>query len=72
MNNAPRPEPAPLPRRALLAGAGAAGAAVVAAKLLPAAPPVAEAAAAPKSVPDTSGGYRLSEHVKRYYATTRA
>jgi hypothetical protein len=34
--------------------------------------PTAEvAAAAPKVMPERGGGYSLSEHVKRYYGTTR-
>lgn len=63
----------PVKRRRVLAGAGLAGAAAVAAKVLPgttpADPEAARAAAAP---PDTSAGYRLSEHVRRYYETTKA
>jgi hypothetical protein len=60
-------------RRAALAGAGAVGALAAAAALLPSeqgaapAPDVADA----KPASDTSAGYRLTEHVKRYYATTR-
>ncbi|HWH82826.1 MAG TPA: hypothetical protein VNU71_11385, partial [Burkholderiaceae bacterium] len=63
----------PLPRRALLAGAGAAGAALVAAKMMPAvlpAEPVAAVVAKP-AVGATAAGYRLSAHVQRYYETTR-
>lgn len=65
--------PAPLKRRGLLIGAGAAGAAVLAAKVLPGAAPAAEAVAATANkVIDTGGGYRVTDHVLRYYATTRA
>jgi hypothetical protein len=68
----PSPIPAnPLKRRGVLVGAAAAtGAAVVAAKLGPGAPaePVATAAA-PKR--EKGGGYQLTEHVQRYYQTTR-
>jgi hypothetical protein len=60
-------------RRALLAGAGTVGALAAAATALPviqrAAAPVQSANAKP--LPDTSAGYRLTEHVKRYYASTR-
>ncbi len=60
-----------LDRRTMLAGAGTVGALAAAAAVLPtgqSAPPQ-QANAAP--VPDTAAGYRLTEHVKRYYATTR-
>ncbi len=59
-----------LGRRTVFAGAGAAGALAAAASLLPdtrdATPP-----AAPGAKPEQTGGYRLSEHVKRYYASAR-
>ena len=58
----------PLKRRGLLLGAGAAGAAALAARALPVAP--AEAAAAATAA-DTSAGYRLTQHVLRYYETTK-
>ena len=62
----------PVDRRAMLAGAGAVGALAAAASLLPAAEQAtAVAAAAAKSPADTAAGYRLTEHVKRYYQTTR-
>jgi hypothetical protein len=60
-------------RRALLAGAGTVGALAAAATVLP----VMQQEAAPlqsgdaKPAPDTSAGYRLTEHVKRYYGSTR-
>jgi hypothetical protein len=68
---APGAEPAPaLKRRGLLLGAGAAGAAVLAAGNLPGtAIQVAEVASKP--IADTAAGYRLSAHVLRYYETTR-
>jgi hypothetical protein len=57
-------------RRAVFAGAGVAGALATAALVLPAAkqdaPKTADAAKA-----DAAGGYQLTEHVKRYYATAR-
>ncbi len=63
----------PLKRRGLLIGAGAAGAAIVAAKVMPgAAPVVAPVAAAAAKVIDPAGGYQVTDHVLRYYATTRA
>jgi hypothetical protein len=67
-------ESSPLKRRGVLAGAGAVGAAALAVKLLPSASggaAAASVAALPKVV-DTDGGYRLSEHVKRYYETARS
>jgi hypothetical protein len=60
-------------RRAMLAGAGTVGALAAAATVLPVmqqgAAPLQNADAKPAS--DTSAGYRLTEHVKRYYASTR-
>jgi len=59
-------------RRRVLAGAGLAGAAAVAAQVLPGAAPAApDAARTATAPPDTSAGYRLSEHVRRYYETAR-
>jgi hypothetical protein len=80
MNDQAEPSPpaavaaaTPLKRRGLLIGAGAVGAAVVAARVLPGAAPqvVAEAATAAKVI-DASGGYQVTPHVLRYYETTRA
>jgi hypothetical protein len=62
----------PLKRRGLLIGAGAAGAAVVAVKVIPGAAPVATVAVAAKAAADTAGGYQLTPHVLRYYETARA
>jgi hypothetical protein len=63
-----------LGRRMVLGGAAGAGGLVAAATLLPRAStaPVDDAAkvAASLSEPAT-GGYQLSEHVKRYYKTAR-
>ena len=57
-------------RRGFMLGAAVAGAATAAVVTLPAPPtpelPVAENPPAPEG----GGGYRLSEHVKRYYKTT--
>jgi hypothetical protein len=65
------PGGAPLARRGLLLGAGAAGAAVVAARAIPggAATEVAQAAAEPAL--DSAAGYQLTPHVLRYYETTK-
>lgn len=63
----------PLKRRGLLIGAGAAGAVVLAAKTLPGVTPIAPiAAVAAKKAVDPSGGYQVTDHVLRYYETTRA
>lgn len=58
-------------RRAVFAAAGAAGAlgALAVASVRTAPAPAQQAAQAPE--PDTASGYRLTEHVKRYYATAR-
>jgi hypothetical protein len=60
-------------RRTALAGVGALGAVATAAALLPgrqaAAPQAAGTAAATDA--DAAGGYRLTEHIKRYYASAR-
>ncbi len=65
-----KPSTPALSRRTVFAGAGAAGALAAAASLLPtareAAPAVAQADKA-----EQTGGYRLSEHVKQYYASAR-
>jgi hypothetical protein len=41
-------------------------------KALPGAVPAAAAPAIVKAAPDTSGGYQLTAHVRRYYETTQA
>ena len=64
--------PNPLKRRGLLLGVGAAGAAAVAVKLMPGAAPVATAAVAAKKLIDPAGGYQVTQHVLRYYETTRS
>lgn len=60
----------PSRRRSLLLGAGAAGAAAIAAKTLPIAPADAAPAVA-KAAPEAGGGYQLTQHVLRYYETTK-
>lgn len=66
----------PLDRRHVLTGAGAAGAAATAATVLGTAPraeapPVQGEVPSPSPPADESAGYRLSEHVLRYYRTAR-
>jgi hypothetical protein len=69
MSKTPTPH---LSRRRVFAGAGTVGALAAAAAVLPLGKPAAEhAAAEPKAAPDTTGGYQLTEHVKRYYETTK-
>jgi hypothetical protein len=61
-------------RRGFFFGAAATGAAAAAIVALPRVTgvPVQEAALAEtKPAPEKGGGYSLSEHVKRYYKTTR-
>ena len=62
-----------LDRRTMLAGAGAVGALAAAAVALPGASAPADSvtSAEAKVPPDTSAGYRLTEHVKHYYRTAR-
>lgn len=59
-----------LSRRTLFAGAGTAGALAAAAAALPLAP-TAPAPQAAKPAEPEGDGYRLTEHVRRYYQTTR-
>ena len=58
------------PRRALLLGAGVAGAAAIAAKALPGAS-VEPAATVPAAPQPEGGGYQLTQHVLRYYETAK-
>ena len=71
-DHTPGNTPNPLKRRGLLLGVGAAGAAAVAVKLMPGAAPVATAAVAAKKLIDPAGGYQVTQHVLRYYETTRS
>ena len=61
-------------RRGFFLGAASAGAAVTAVAVLPrmAADSAAAADATPQPAPEKGGGYRLSEHVRRYYRSTSA
>ena len=61
-----------LSRRSLFAGAATVGAGAAATSVLPTAiQGVAPQAAPALPKPERGGGYTLSEHVKRYYQTTR-
>lgn len=60
-----------LSRRTLFAGAATTGAVAAAATLLPAVQQPDTQPAQAKEPPERGGGYELSEHVKRYYQTTR-
>ncbi|HKX43599.1 MAG TPA: twin-arginine translocation signal domain-containing protein [Burkholderiaceae bacterium] len=74
-HDATTPTAKPATRRGLIVGAGAAGAAAVAAKvMLPGSAPqaVATTAAAAKPAVAQAAGYQLTQHVLRYYETTRA
>jgi hypothetical protein len=68
MSKTPTPH---LSRRRVFAGAGTVGALAAAAAVLPLGKPATQAAAEPKAAPDPTGGYQLTEHVKRYYETTK-
>lgn len=75
MKNAPKDTPtldqsAPS-RRGFFMGAAAASAAAVAVTSLPNMAGQAMQIAKLPSAPENGGGYSLSEHVKRYYQTTR-
>ena len=59
-------------RRGFLWGAAATGAAATAVVALPKVQPEPLAPVAqPQPAPERGGGYRLSEHIQRYYNTTR-
>ena len=58
-------------RRGFFFGAAATGAAAAAIVALPASPVSVSELDVPKVTPEKGGGYTLSEHVKRYYKTTR-
>lgn len=58
-------------RRGFMLGAAVAGAATAAVATLPRTPaPEAPVAEVEPPKPENGGGYRVSEHVKRYYKTT--
>jgi hypothetical protein len=58
-------------RRGFFLGAAAVGAATAAVSSLPGLTQAPEPVAELKPPPERGGGYSLSEHVKRYYKTTR-
>ena len=61
-----------LARRRVFAAGGTVGALAAAAAVLPLVrPSPAEATAPAKATPEKGGGYQLTEHVLRYYQTTR-
>ena len=67
------PTTTPATRRGLVIGAGVAGAAALAVKVMPGqAVATTAVATAAKPAVDTAGGYQLTQHVLRYYETTRA
>ena len=60
-----------LDRRTMLTGVGTVGALAAAAAVLPTAQSTPPQQAKAEPLADTAAGYRLTEHVKRYYASTR-
>ena len=61
-----------LSRRRWFAGAGTVGAVAAVAATLPATGRVAKgSSSAGQAEPEQGSGYRLTEHVRRYYQTTR-
>jgi hypothetical protein len=64
--------PSRLSRRQVFAGAGTVGAlAAVAAAIPMVNTPQADPAPQPKAAPEKGGGYQVTQHVLRYYQTTR-
>lgn len=67
-----QPQSPALNRRRLFAGAGAVGAVAAVAAVTPkVAVPEPAVATAVSQPPARGGGYTVSEHVQRYYQTTR-
>ncbi|MEP6965198.1 MAG: formate dehydrogenase [Polaromonas sp.] len=64
--NSPKPS-----RRGFFFGAAAAGAAVAAVASLPGLKETQASAAVSRLPPEKGGGYRVTDHVERYYKTTR-
>jgi hypothetical protein len=62
-----------MPRRGVMAGAGAVGAIAAVASVLPhaTAPSPSDATSEPAKAPEGAAGYRLTDHIRRYYASTR-
>jgi len=66
------PDSQPKPsRRGFFFGAAATGAVAAVAVALPGIQAPEAALPEPKPAPEKGGGYSLSDHVKRYYSTTR-
>ena len=59
-------------RRRLVVGAGVAAGAAVAVAALQRKPASEPAAAAADAGPEHAQGYRLTDHIRRYYETTRS
>ena len=59
-------------RRSLVVGAGVAGAAALAAHAVRTHQAEPVVAAAPRGAAGSGEGYRLTDHVRRYYETTKA
>jgi hypothetical protein len=70
-STAAKPESPVLNRRTAFLSAGAVGAVAVAAAALPRMQAPAAVAVAPAEPVVDTGGYRLTDHVQRYYATAR-
>ncbi len=66
-----KPTPPKLSRRSVFAAAGGAGALAAVAAALPRAPAEAVADTATKAAAEKTGGYQETQHVLRYYQTTR-
>lgn len=60
-----------LSRRRVFAGAGTVGALAAAAAVLPVVKPDESATRGDAAKTEGSSGYRLTEHIKRYYQTTK-
>lgn len=66
-----QPKPSAVNRRTVFAGAVGSGALVGAAALLPGVRSTQPTTEVSKAKPDDGGGYQVTEHVLRYYQTTR-
>jgi hypothetical protein len=60
-----------LSRRQVFAGAGTAGTLAAVAVVVPLAGPDPTPKVEPKPAPDKGGGYQVTQHVLRYYETTK-
>ena len=69
---APDSEPQPLRRRGVVIGAGVAAGAALVATALPGKREAQEQAAEAPSARRPAEGYRLTDHIRRYYETTRS